>query len=557
MVHLVALLQPAEDRDRVLDRRLADEHLLEPPFERGVLLDVLAVLVERRRADEAQLAAREQRLDHVARVDRTLGAAGADERVQLVDERDDLAVGLGDLLEHGLEPLLELAAVLRARDHRAEVERDQPLAAQALGHVALDDAPREAFDDRGLADARIADEHRVVLRATRQHLDDAADLLVATDHRVDAALPRVLGEVAPVLLERLVLLFGVVARDPVAAAHALQRLEHGVVGDARSAQQVADTAGDLGHREQEVLGREVFVVERDALVVGGFEEAERVGRERRLTDGRAAHARPLRERARRGAASSVAGATPMRSSTPLHDPFGRRDERAQQVLGRDLGVALLARGGLRRAEGLGGLAGETVRDRVPSGTPPSSRDDVSQLCTTARLGDGTEPHDGARDGAVAPTAVRVDRFDAAPARPAPRARRCGWRASASWSSSSRIRSTPERPTPACVSSWMCCSSAMSRSRVAAAPALRALRLDQTLALVDAQRLRVHAGELRGDRDDVERRVRQAPSVLLRLLTRQRRRANSSARIVGEDGRELLDGFALLVGEVASARARRA
>ena len=161
--------------------------VLEPALERGVLLDVLAVLVERRRADQAQLAAREHRLDHVAGVDRALGAARADDRVQLVDERDDLALGVGDLLQHRLEPLLELAAVLRARDHRADVERDHALVAQTVGDVALDDAARETFDDRGLADAGLADEHRVVLRAPRQHLDDPADLLVAPDDRIDLA----------------------------------------------------------------------------------------------------------------------------------------------------------------------------------------------------------------------------------------------------------------------------------------------------------------------------------------------------------------------------------
>ena len=69
-----------------------DEHRLEAALERGVLLDVLAVLVERGRADAAQLAARERRLEHVGRVHRALGRAGADERVQLVDEQDDLAL---------------------------------------------------------------------------------------------------------------------------------------------------------------------------------------------------------------------------------------------------------------------------------------------------------------------------------------------------------------------------------------------------------------------------------------------------------------------------------
>ena len=91
MVDLVALLEPAQDRDRVLDGRLADVDRLEAALERGVLLDVLAVLVERRRADGAQLAAGEHRLEQVGGVDGALGGAGADDRVQLVDEQDDLA----------------------------------------------------------------------------------------------------------------------------------------------------------------------------------------------------------------------------------------------------------------------------------------------------------------------------------------------------------------------------------------------------------------------------------------------------------------------------------
>ena len=44
---------------------------------------------------------------------------------------------------------------------------------------------------------------------------------------------------------------------------------------------------------------------------------------------------------------------------------------------------------------------------------------------------------------------------------------------------------------------------MSRVAVAAAAAAGARRVDQALALVDAQGLRVHAGQLGGDRDDVD------------------------------------------------------
>ncbi len=77
VVHLVALAQAAQDRDRVGHGRLAHEHGREAALERRVLLDVLAVLVERRGADRAQLAAREHGLEQVGRVDRALGRAGA------------------------------------------------------------------------------------------------------------------------------------------------------------------------------------------------------------------------------------------------------------------------------------------------------------------------------------------------------------------------------------------------------------------------------------------------------------------------------------------------
>src|SRR5213082_2195837 len=44
---------------------------------------------------------------------------------------------------------------------------------EALRHVAVDNALREPLDDRGLADPRLADQHRVVLGAAREHLDRA------------------------------------------------------------------------------------------------------------------------------------------------------------------------------------------------------------------------------------------------------------------------------------------------------------------------------------------------------------------------------------------------
>src|ERR1044072_7155132 len=102
------------------------------------------------------------------------------------------------------QPLLELAAVLRPGDHRAKVQRDDGLVAQAFRYVAGHDALGQALHDRRLADTGLADQHRVVLGATAQHLPDATNLVVAPDDWVELAFPGAFGQVGRVLLQRLV-----------------------------------------------------------------------------------------------------------------------------------------------------------------------------------------------------------------------------------------------------------------------------------------------------------------------------------------------------------------
>jgi Protein of unknown function (DUF3170). len=93
VVLLVALPESLEDLDRVGDGRLLDLDRLEAPLKGRVLLQVLAVLLERGGAHGLQLAAGEHGLEDARRVDRALGRPGADERVDLVDEEDDVPPG--------------------------------------------------------------------------------------------------------------------------------------------------------------------------------------------------------------------------------------------------------------------------------------------------------------------------------------------------------------------------------------------------------------------------------------------------------------------------------
>ena len=223
-MQLVSLLQTAQDRDRGFHARFFDQHFLETAFQRGILLDVLAVFVQRGRADAMQLAARQRGLEHIARVHRAFGLARADHGVQLVDEHDGLAFILSQFFQHILQAFLEFAAIFRAGQQRRHVQAQHFLVLQRFRHFAVDDALRQAFDDRGLAHAGFADQHRVVLGAALQHLDRAADLVVAPDHRVELALAGTLGQVDGVFFQGFALAFGLGIADRLAAAHGVDGL---------------------------------------------------------------------------------------------------------------------------------------------------------------------------------------------------------------------------------------------------------------------------------------------------------------------------------------------
>ena len=258
VVHFVALFQATQNCDGVFDRRLADVDLLKATFERRILFDVLAVFVERGCTNHVQLAASQHWLDHVARIHRAFASARTNNGVDLIDKRDDFAGRIDDLFEHRLEPLFELAAVLRARQHGSDIETDEASVLEALGYIAIGNAASETLDNGGLTHAGFANEHRVVLGAAAEHLDDPTNLFVAPDDRIDLAVASALGEVLAVLLERLKLLFGIGATDTMTTANLLQSLQHFFAADAES----------LVHCQQQMLDREVIVFEIFAIRLG-------------------------------------------------------------------------------------------------------------------------------------------------------------------------------------------------------------------------------------------------------------------------------------------------
>jgi hypothetical protein len=83
------------------------------------------------------------------------------------------------------------------------------------------------FRDGGLADARFADEHGVVLGAARQDLDGAPDLVVSANYRVKFAVARGRRQITRVLGQRLVLALRVLNRQ---GRHFNNLIWHALIG---------------------------------------------------------------------------------------------------------------------------------------------------------------------------------------------------------------------------------------------------------------------------------------------------------------------------------------
>src|SRR5690606_378816 len=105
--------------------RLLNEDRAKASFERGVLLDVLAILIDCGGTHHLNIAAREGRLQHIRSVDRASRSTSTNHRMDLIDEQNDATMSSAYLIHHGFEALLKLATELGASYHPGQIKRQQ------------------------------------------------------------------------------------------------------------------------------------------------------------------------------------------------------------------------------------------------------------------------------------------------------------------------------------------------------------------------------------------------------------------------------------------------
>ena len=199
--------------------------------------------------------------------------------MQLINKQDDLTVGLLDLLEHRLQALLELAAVLCAGYKRAHIEREYRFVFKSLRHVAADDTLSKSLCNSGFADTGFADEHRVILRLTRKDADDISYLGIAADDRVELIAARTLDKVGAVFFKRIIAVFGVIARDG-ALFDLRQLLGEFCLGYAVAVKNALyRRCGGCKNADHDVLDGQILIAQALCRFLGGVHNALGLARE--------------------------------------------------------------------------------------------------------------------------------------------------------------------------------------------------------------------------------------------------------------------------------------
>ena len=169
-----------EDFRGICDGRLRNGYRLEAALQGGVFLNIFAVFCEGCRADDLNFTAGQSRLEDVCGVHRAFRVARADDVVNLVNDKNDVAERL-DFIDESLHTAFKLAAELCTRDEGSQIQQVYFLVFELVRHIALGNANGKTFCDSGFADTRLTNQTRIVFLTAVQNLNDAFGFAVSAN----------------------------------------------------------------------------------------------------------------------------------------------------------------------------------------------------------------------------------------------------------------------------------------------------------------------------------------------------------------------------------------
>src|SRR3989344_3147905 len=118
---------------------------------------------------------------------RSFGGTRPYNRVNFVDEENDLVLALGCLLNDVIEPLFKLAAVLGTGDDGAKDQDEDTLCKERRRNFLTNDLLCQSLYNCRFPYSRFADKHGIILSLSIQDIDYTLDLGIATDDGIERA----------------------------------------------------------------------------------------------------------------------------------------------------------------------------------------------------------------------------------------------------------------------------------------------------------------------------------------------------------------------------------
>src|SRR6266700_345842 len=106
--------------------------------------------------------------------------------MNLINE-DNAVAAVANFLNNLLQTLFKFTTIFGTSHQRTDIESQQAFTSQRLRYFPGDEALCQPLNNSGLTDARFTNKSRIVLITTGEDLDDAFDLLMATNDRIKCA----------------------------------------------------------------------------------------------------------------------------------------------------------------------------------------------------------------------------------------------------------------------------------------------------------------------------------------------------------------------------------
>ena len=122
MEDFVSLFESSQDRDCILNGWLIYQNWLETTLQSCILLNILTILIQCCCTDTMQFTSSKHRLKHISCIHRTVCLTGSDDRMKLINEKNDLSVTIFHFFKNCFQTFLEFTTILRSCYQRSHIQ---------------------------------------------------------------------------------------------------------------------------------------------------------------------------------------------------------------------------------------------------------------------------------------------------------------------------------------------------------------------------------------------------------------------------------------------------